>query len=112
MRKLVVAWCRTPQDSRKCGGIEHEPVQVAPPVVRLVITPLLGHTARTPGSHTFADRRLLCVVAPMYSLRIQEKLDAERNQNSSRQILWKNLNDKKKSGRMVRRIYNKTRCVS
>ena len=48
--------------------------------------------------------------AAMFSLRTQEKLDAERNQDSSRQILWRNLNDRKKSGRMVRRIYNKTRC--
>ncbi|CAM9831408.1 unnamed protein product, partial [Ectocarpus sp. 12 AP-2014] len=44
----------------------------------------------------------------MYSLRTQEKLDAELNQTSSRQVLWNNLNDKKKSGRMIRRIYNKT----
>ncbi|CAM9523045.1 unnamed protein product, partial [Hapterophycus canaliculatus] len=45
----------------------------------------------------------------MYSLRTQEKLDAERNHTSSRQILWKNLSNRDKSGRMVRRIYRKTR---
>lgn len=54
---------------------------------------------------------LLSEKVAMFSLRTQEKLDAERNQDSSRQILWRNLNDRKKSGRMVRRIYNKTRCV-
>ncbi|CAM9105176.1 unnamed protein product, partial [Ectocarpus sp. 13 AM-2016] len=44
----------------------------------------------------------------MYSLRTQEKLDAEQSQTSSRQVLWNNLNDKNKSGRMIRRIYSKT----
>ena len=66
----------------------------------------------SPGQHRLAaaDVVLSPAKAAMFSLRTQEKLDAERNQDSSRQILWKNLNDRKKSGRMVRRIYNKTRC--
>lgn len=55
----------------------------------------------------------LVVLTPlMYSLSTQEKLNADRDQNSSREILWRNLRDKKKSGRMVHRIYNKTRCAT
>lgn len=78
-------------------------------------TLLVAH--KRPSTHNSIGqaccRKNVCcaLVVPMYSLRTQEKLDAERNQNSSRELLWKHLNDKKKSGRMVRRIYNKTRCV-
>ncbi|CAN0267186.1 unnamed protein product [Ascophyllum nodosum] len=45
----------------------------------------------------------------MFSLATHEKREAERNQISARDILWRNLRDRKKSGRMVRRIYKKTR---
>lgn len=120
MRKSVVVW-RWPAAvsgrAAKLSANRHKLLRFCSPrhlaISHYPITHYLAtRRARRAAQSRPCGRCLLCIVVPMYSLRTQEKLDAERNQDSSRQILWKNLSDKKKSGRMVRRIYNKTRCAS
>jgi len=100
---------------RTCGAIEKNAAPNRHVTPRISLLRACRLQADRPAAPYNRLRAAVCVVlssakVAMFSLRTQEKLDAERNQDSSRQILWRNLNDRRKSGRMVRRIYNKTRC--